>query len=572
MGETFLDWKCMQNDRLLYNDILEIRPRMRMFHYRRLDIALFFTFLFISAYVTDINLVIANSSQSQEFSYQTPLFSSLDDREVALAGSKTEAITSVLQNATISRITPIATAGQVLNDLSADSVNPSLTINQSENTGFYEPAVNSSSFKLENVTFRHYRDHVNGITMHYVMGGEGEPIVLLHGWPQTWYEWRKVMPILAENNFTVIVPDLRGLGDSSKPATGYDGNTTASDIYQLISGLDFSTIYLVGHDIGSQTAYSYTKAHPNNVSKLVVIDYVFPGLYSNATFPEPWWFAFHRTLDMPEALVAGNEREYLSWFYRQLAYNPYSVDESAINEYVMQYSAPGGMRSGFEYFREIPFNAKLNNETSGYVVDTPVLAVSGDYSPFRGGESVPNYSLESASQIAENVSTVIVPSSGHWIPEEQPKALADLILKFSNEKVQYPSSYATNTANAIEDLVRTIDNGSLLQPNITQTNNFTKALNPPTSGNASTAPVQNQGGEARNISISSVMESTGSNLTTGGELLTNQTSVPGNGSSAESTRNAEGLQVGEESVVDQGTPLSEAIEAISKLFGRNNGG
>lgn len=548
---------------------------MRIFHYCRLDIALFFTFLFISAYVTDINLGIANSSQSQEFSYQTPLFSSLDDREVALAGSKTEAITSVLQNATISRITPLATAGQVLNELSADSVNPSLTINQSENTGFYEPAVNSSSFILENVTFRHYRDHVNGITMHYVMGGEGEPIVLLHGWPQTWYEWRKVMPILAKNNFTVIVPDLRGLGDSSKPATGYDGNTTASDIYQLISGLGFNTVYLVGHDIGSQTAYSYTKSHPNNVSKLVVIDYVFPGLYSNTTFPEPWWFAFHRTLDMPEALVAGNEREYLSWFYRQLAYNPYSVDESAINEYVMRYSAPGGMRSGFEYFREIPFNAMLNNQTSGYVVNTPVLAVSGDYSPFRGSESVPNYSLESASQIAENVSTVIVPSSGHWIPEEQPKALADLILRFSNEKVQYPSSYATNTANAIEDLVRTIDNGSLLQPNITQTNNFTTALNPPSSGNVSTGPVQSQGGEARNISISSAMESTGSNLTTGDELLTNQTLVPGNGSSAEPAKNVEGLQgekVGEESVVDQGTPLSEAIEAISKLFGRNNGG
>jgi hypothetical protein len=181
---------------------------------------------------------------------------------------------------------------------------------------------------------------------------------------------------------------------------------------------------------------------------------------------------------------------------------------------------------------------------------------------------VPNYSLESARQIAENVSTAIVPSSGHWIPEEQPKALVDLILNFFNEKVQYPSSDATNTANAIKDLVRTIDNGSLLQP---QTNNFTTTLNPPPSANISTGPVQNQTGDSRNISIS---RSAGSNLTTGAELVTNQTSLPGNGSSPESATNAEGLpgeKEGEDSVVDQGTPLSEAIEAISKLFGRNSG-
>jgi pimeloyl-ACP methyl ester carboxylesterase len=117
------------------------------------------------------------------------------------------------------------------------------------------------SFEIDNVTFSHHTASVNGIQMHYVIGGQGDPVVLLHGWPQTWYEWHHIMPALAKN-YTVIAPDLRGLGDSSKPFTGYDGNTTAEDIYQLLSqlGLD-QKIYLVGHDLGVLTVYSYAASH-----------------------------------------------------------------------------------------------------------------------------------------------------------------------------------------------------------------------------------------------------------------------------------------------------------------------
>ena len=97
------------------------------------------------------------------------------------------------------------------------------------------------SFEIDNVTFSHHMATVNGIQMHYVMGGEGDPVVLLHGYPQSWYEWRDIMPALAKN-YTVIAPDVRGFGDSSKPLTGYDGNTTAEDIYQLVSHYD-SVIY-----------------------------------------------------------------------------------------------------------------------------------------------------------------------------------------------------------------------------------------------------------------------------------------------------------------------------------------
>ena len=113
-----------------------------------------------------------------------------------------------------------------------------------------------NSFEIDNVTFSHRTASVNGIQLHYVIGGKGDPVVLLHGWPETWYSWHHVMPALAENH-TVIAPDLRGLGDSSKPLTGYDGKTVAEDIHQLVTQLGFKTLFLVGHDIGTQVAYSY---------------------------------------------------------------------------------------------------------------------------------------------------------------------------------------------------------------------------------------------------------------------------------------------------------------------------
>ena len=122
-----------------------------------------------------------------------------------------------------------------------------------------QPNLLGTSFDIDNMTFSHHTASVNGIQMHYVIGGQGDPVVLLHGFPQSWYEWRHIMPALAKN-YTVIAPDLRGFGDSSRPITGYDGKTTAEDIYQLVSQLGFNQILLVAHDVGSQTAYSYASS------------------------------------------------------------------------------------------------------------------------------------------------------------------------------------------------------------------------------------------------------------------------------------------------------------------------
>ena len=170
-----------------------------------------------------------------------------------------------------------------------------------------KPFLQDISFDINNVTFSHHMASVNGIQLHYVIGGQGEPVVLLHGWPQTWYEWRHVMPALAKN-YTVVVPDLRGLGDSSKPVSGYDGKTVAEDIYQLVSQLGFKNIFLVGHDFGAEVAYPYAAAHPNEVKRLVMLDVPILGIGPGKNLTGLWWLQFHLVRDVPEMLVEGHER------------------------------------------------------------------------------------------------------------------------------------------------------------------------------------------------------------------------------------------------------------------------
>jgi pimeloyl-ACP methyl ester carboxylesterase len=274
------------------------------------------------------------------------------------------------------------------------------------------------SFDIDNVTFSHHMASVNGIQMHYVIGGKGEPIILLHGWPETWYEWRHIMPSLAKN-YTVIAPDLRGLGDSSKPLTGYDGKTVAEDIHQLVTQLEFKTIFLVGHDIGTQVAYSYAAAHPTEVKKLVVMDLTIPGFEPAGMMPI-WWRSFHQTPDVPEALVQGKETLYLSWFYRNLAYNPSAITQTDINEFVSHYSSPGGMHAGFEYYRALPQDAIQNMNYSKTKLTMPVLALGAGYIPTFGGNITMPTIVYGMQILAQNVTGITVPNSGHWIPEERP--------------------------------------------------------------------------------------------------------------------------------------------------------
>jgi pimeloyl-ACP methyl ester carboxylesterase len=295
-----------------------------------------------------------------------------------------------------------------------------------------------NSFEIDNVTFSHHTANVNGIQLHYVMGGHGDPIVLLHGWPETWYAWHKVMPALAKN-YTVIAPDLRGLGDSSKPPSGYDGKTVAEDIHQLVTQLGFKSIYLVGHDIGVFVAYPYAAAHPTEVKGLAVWEAPIPGFFVPGN-PPLWWVLFHQTPDVPETLVQGRELPYLSWFYQHLAYDPAAITQEAINEYVSHYSVPGGMRAGFEYYRAIPQDAMQNQNYSKTNLTMPVLTLQGGYIPVFGGNITMSSIEYGMKQLAQNVTGITVPNSGHWIAEEQPVFLAKLLNTFF-------SGNATKTSN-----------------------------------------------------------------------------------------------------------------------------
>jgi pimeloyl-ACP methyl ester carboxylesterase len=300
--------------------------------------------------------------------------------------------------------------------------------NQTSSIVKQQPPLPGSYFDIDNVIFSHHMASVNGIQIHYVIGGQGDPVVLLHGWPETWYEWRHVMPALAKN-YTVIAPDLRGLGDSSKPLTGYDGKTVAEDIHQLVTQLGFKTIFLVGHDIGTQVAYSYAAAHPTEVKRLAVMDLTIPGFEPAGRMPI-WWRLFHQTPDIPEALVQGKEMMYLSWFYRNLAYNPSAITQADINEFVSHYSAPGGMRAGFEYYRAFPQEAIQNENYSKTKLTMPVLALGAGYIPVFGGNITMPSIVYGMKILAQNVEGITVPNSGHWIPEEQPEFVIKQLANF----------------------------------------------------------------------------------------------------------------------------------------------
>jgi pimeloyl-ACP methyl ester carboxylesterase len=272
----------------------------------------------------------------------------------------------------------------------------------------------------------HHHADLGDVRLHYVTAGTGFPVVLLHGWPQSWYEWRKVVPGLAER-FRVIAPDLRGLGDSSRPADGYDKKTVGGDVWRLVHDvLGIDAFYLVGHDWGGPTAYAIAVAHPDAVRKLVILDVTIPGDGSPGISQggRRWHHAFHQALDLPEALVTGREEIYLGWFYRNYGAAPLADEE--ITEYLRVYRLPGALRAGFSYYRAIPRDMADNAAVmAGFKLPMPVLALGGDRSWGRRMEVV-----ESLRRLAVDVQGGMVENCGHWMPEEQPDDLLRRLLEF----------------------------------------------------------------------------------------------------------------------------------------------
>jgi len=271
----------------------------------------------------------------------------------------------------------------------------------------------------------HGSAYVNGVDLHYVRAGEGPPLLLLHGWPQTWYEWREVIPALAQD-YTVIAPDLRGMGDSGKPREGYDKRTVADDTRELVQELGFEEVAVVGHDWGMPTAYAYAARYREEVQALAVMEAMLPGVREDDKLGMLWHVRFHQVRDLPERLVSGNEETYLKWFYREGAYDPSAIDREALAEYVRAYSAPGGLRGGFEYYRAYDEDAEHNREHTQQDLEMPVLALGGEAS----FGSMPVQDMEA---VATDVDGEVVERAGHWIPEERPDYLVERLRGFLEE-------------------------------------------------------------------------------------------------------------------------------------------
>lgn len=272
----------------------------------------------------------------------------------------------------------------------------------------------------------HHHADLGDVRLHYVTAGQGFPVVLLHGWPQSWYEWRHIMPRLAAE-YRVIAPDLRGLGDSSRPLDGYDKKTVGNDVWRLVHDvLGIDQFFLVGHDWGGPTAYAVAAAHPDAVRKLAILDVTIPGDGSPniSQGGRRWHHAFHQTADLPEALIAGREEIYFGWFYRH--YGAVPLPEADVAEYLRVYRQPGALRAGFSYYRAIPRDIADNAATAAtFKLPMPVLALGGDSAWGRREEVV-----ESLKRMATDVRGGVIANCGHWMPEEQPADLLRHLLDF----------------------------------------------------------------------------------------------------------------------------------------------
>lgn len=281
------------------------------------------------------------------------------------------------------------------------------------------------------VPVKHGRAFVNGVRLHYYMAGEGEPLFLLHGVPKTSYHWRRVIPLLTPY-YTVIAPDLRGLGDSERPMEGFDMNNMAEDIAQLATHLGYEEFYIAGEDWGAAFAYQLAANYPERVKKLIFQEMTLPGLgledYSFltrenvSTYVWLWHINFYSVPNFPEMLITGKEKEYFNYFMKHETHNPQAIAPDALDEYVRCYSAPGGIRSMCEIYRATLDDADQIREVSKNKLKMPVLAVGSEY--FIGEDNE-----RQMRELAEDVSAVILPW-GHQLAEEDPEGLAAAYLDF----------------------------------------------------------------------------------------------------------------------------------------------
>jgi pimeloyl-ACP methyl ester carboxylesterase len=280
--------------------------------------------------------------------------------------------------------------------------------------------------------FRHGTADVDGVRMHYVTGGTGEPLVLLHGWPQSWYAWRGIMPALADR-YTVYALDLPGLGDSEGAPAGYDKATLARYVHGLLAGeLGLRAVHLVGHDLGAGVAFQYAAQHPDEVIAYAHLDYPLPGpALSAATYRSlSWHLAFHDQDTFPETIVADDVREYLALFFAYVAHGGKSFGgtgttspftEEQIDEFARTYRRPQVLTGGFDLYRTLEQDEADNAAAAPITVPTMLMTAEG-LLPFTRSTAEPRMSRITRA--------VEVPGAGHWLMEENPAFVTSELLAF----------------------------------------------------------------------------------------------------------------------------------------------
>lgn len=268
---------------------------------------------------------------------------------------------------------------------------------------------------------------VNGVRIHYLIAGKGDPVLLLHGYAENSHMWRPLIPELAKTHI-VIAPDLRGFGQSAKPTDGYTKKVMAQDVHALALSLDLRHETVVGHDIGLMVAYAYAAQYPTEVDRVVLMDAFLPGVgdWKSVWLLRDLWH-FHFYGETPLRLVAGRERIYFEHFWNDFAADPKrSVPEADRRIYAAAYAQPGAMRAGFEVFHAFEQDAKDFAEFAQTKLTMPMLVLAGE-------KASGNFLIEQGRLVDTNVQGVVVKGSGHWLMEEATQQVIPQLVAFINK-------------------------------------------------------------------------------------------------------------------------------------------
>jgi pimeloyl-ACP methyl ester carboxylesterase len=267
---------------------------------------------------------------------------------------------------------------------------------------------------------------VNGLRLHYLAAGEGEPVLLLHGYAQNSHMWRPLIAELAKTR-TVIAPDLRGFGQSGKPEGGYDKKTMAQDIHGLAASLGYQKIGIAGHDIGLMVAYAYAAQYPAEVERIALLDAFLPGIgdTTNLFLLRDLWH-FHFFGETPLKLVKGRERIYFEHFWNDFAADPKkSVLEADRRFYTKAFAQPGAMKAGFEVFKAFDQDAKDFAALAKTKLKMPMLVLTGE-------RASGDFLIQQGRMVADNVEGVTVHGSGHWLMDEARDRVVPMLVSFFN--------------------------------------------------------------------------------------------------------------------------------------------